>query len=207
MALTSQPSLANLPDDREYLVNLYNQLWINLSGAETRLLQFLGLYGVAVGLFVNATPKSLPPGSASIATTLVSLWVALVALDANHWAQRNHALVILVEQRLASNDLLSQLVPSRYRELRYDLGSIYFVHLCFVGIIAVALIISTFISQPDWAVLVSSVLLVLGVVLVNQQYRLRRDRFIGEFSALGHTVESRPLWSSFARSLTSKSVP
>ena len=74
MASTPLPSPANLPDDREYLVNLYNQLWVNLTGAETRLLQFLGLYGVAVGSVrtQNTAPQNRMGGAKSVGRPLRS---------------------------------------------------------------------------------------------------------------------------------------
>lgn len=161
-----------LPDDHEYLSNLYNQLWNNLVGAEGRFLQFLGFYGVALGLLLGAAPDHIPLGASTITIILASVWAAHVAIDANHWAQRNHALVARVENRMAQPDLLGFLFPPEYRTVHYGVASIYQIHLTFFVLISVLAVLRLFgESEPDLqSIAVAITALLIGVLTVIWRY-------------------------------------
>ncbi len=168
-----------VPDDRDYLINLYNQLWNNLIGAETRLLQFLGFYGVVLGLLIGSAPDHIPVDAPVIAIVFASVWAAHVAIDANHWARRNHALVALVERRLAAQDTLNFLFPASYRQPRYGISSIYQIHLSFFLVVCLLTISQLFHNAEEHmsALTVSGLLLLLGIVTVIWRYIYYEGQF------------------------------
>lgn len=112
-------------DRKDFLLHLYDKLWENMAAKESRLWNYLALYGAAVSLALGASHF----GAAELITALVVLaltvWALLIVINANWWYQRNHLMVTQIEKVFATDGGLDGVVPKTYRDARFGFDRLY----------------------------------------------------------------------------------
>jgi hypothetical protein len=110
-------------DRKDFLLHLYDKLWENTTSKENRLWSFLSFYGAALALAFAGGQVSGQELPALIVVIALTLWAALIVLNANWWYARNHLMVTRVES--AFGGARDGIIPESYRDPKFRLDGLH----------------------------------------------------------------------------------
>lgn len=152
-------------EKKEFLLRLYDKLWENMYSKETRLWNYLSIYGAAIAL-VFATGKFAGiEVHATILILALTMWAVLIIINANWWYQRNLLMVTRVEEQF--EDAVRGVIPAFYRDPSFRFDRLYrgsMVVLVTIAVLVYAWTMSQYSSPGSIKTLV--VLITLGLVYV-----------------------------------------
>ncbi len=122
------------PDRRDFLLHLYDKLWENTTSKENRLWSFLSFYGAALTLAFAAGQVSGQELAALIVVGTLTLWAALIVLNANWWYARNQLMVTRVEN--AFGEARDGIIPESYRDPRFRLDGLHRASIVVLGTVS-----------------------------------------------------------------------
>ncbi len=132
------------PDDKDFLLHLYDKLWDNINEKEATVWTFLSVYGAVIGLALgSATFKSI--GIYGVfAALLLTYWAAHIVLNADWWSIRNRAMVSRIERRFPN--ARKGVIPTFYSGPRYTNQPLNGISLLVLMFIAYFLYLKTILT-------------------------------------------------------------
>jgi len=118
-------------EKKEFLLHLYDKLWENTIAKENRLWSFLSFYGAALALAFAAGQFAGQELLALIVLCGLTLWAALIVLNANWWYARNQLMVTRVENAFAV--AIDGIIPQSYRDPRFRLDGLHRASMIVLG--------------------------------------------------------------------------
>lgn len=102
-----------MDERKEFLLHLYDQLWLSIMRVEQGLWQFIGIYAGIIG--VHAVIGKEQPHLAVYLITIVSFWGINIAINAGKWFERNRMMIINIEKEFIKENL-ERIMPISYHE-------------------------------------------------------------------------------------------
>lgn len=112
-------------DTKDFLLHLYDKLWENMGAKESRLWNYLSIYGAAVALTLGAGKFSGEQLAAVMIVLGLTTWAVLIVVNANWWYQRNRLIVTQIEKRFSPGPELDGIIPRSYRDGIFQFDRLY----------------------------------------------------------------------------------
>ena len=176
------------PNQKEFLLHLYDKLWDNINQKESRVWTFLSVYGAVIGIALGSGAVTSLGLYGVLAVLLLTYWAVQIVLDADWWSIRNRTMVGGIEARFPGAG--RGVIPPEYQTAGYSNDPLHRVSLLIFTVIAWLLYLKTVMgySQPgsprDLSTLAQIALLHLLFVVLTAAAVAREEGHLRDYYSI-----------------------
>jgi|SRR5271166_3005152 len=133
---------------REFLLQMYGQLWNNINRHLTVVWQSVSVLGGAIAVFALVEKNVLSVDFATAAVVLLCSWVVTNAYEASGWFNRNQAIITNIEREFLTEEDLAKIHPyfAKHRDPKSMQGHIR-IQLVLAAVVAISVTVRHFVIQ------------------------------------------------------------
>jgi hypothetical protein len=187
--------------NQNYLINWRNSLWLSIREKEGNCWKFLAFYMPAIAAIASFGFDKLSLNVVVLSILLLTAWGTIVAIDANHWFNRNLKIITNIEKFVAPYIYDNKLLPRPYAEPRFNYFLTYRTIIRILNIIFLVNILwfsqsapgaKVLKTQRSWMLMLFWILgLTIWVFFEDRQRRFQYVKFAAE--AIGPPADGQQI--------------